>query len=158
MERASPAPLACNRAQSSLRGRGGPCHIWMKSATPPCCKPGSVFLLTWVGTQELMPHIVLSGQVCPAVQSTYKSSGSFLAFCCASIVQFSQDLRDLTKALLSKMPSKRPTPDAILKLPWLKVCLHAIRTVCKYSGSSSELWSRFAVQAKHMADLSGSRR
>lgn len=35
--------------------------------------------------------------------------------------QFSPDLRDLTKSLLSKNPKNRPSADALLKLPWLKV-------------------------------------
>lgn len=35
--------------------------------------------------------------------------------------QFSPELRDLTKSLLSKNPKLRPSCDAILKLPWLKV-------------------------------------
>jgi len=38
-----------------------------------------------------------------------------------ALSQFSTDLRDLTKALLSKNPKLRPSADALLKLPWLKV-------------------------------------
>ncbi|KAF5831908.1 kinase-like domain-containing protein [Dunaliella salina] len=34
--------------------------------------------------------------------------------------QFSPELRDLTKQLLNKNPKQRPSPDALLKLPWLK--------------------------------------
>lgn len=82
--------------------------------------------------------------------------------CCATNVCFagehlpiptsySPDLRDLTKQLLSRVPTKRPSPEVILKLPWLKVrCTRGNRNMlhgkegslnmCRFGSLSRQLY------------------
>lgn len=68
-----------------------------------------------LATLACLPHpIHTSGQTtlpAPANQPTNRPT---------AVLQYSPDLRDLAKSLLSKSPKLRPSPDQILKLPWLK--------------------------------------